>query len=106
METPKTFDVIIIGAGVAGLSAAQKLVQAGKQVLVLEARDRIGGRLYTRHDLAEVPIELGGELVHGTQAATWEVINSSGIRTAELRAPLRMSLPDGPGGTILERTFP
>lgn len=88
METTKTFDVIIIGAGVAGLSAAQKLVQAGKEVIVLEARNRIGGRLFTRHDLAEVPIELGGELVHGTQAATWNVIRENNIRTVELGQPI------------------
>ncbi len=86
-QTPETYDVIIIGAGIAGLAAAQRLQRAGKRVIVLEARDRIGGRLYTRRDLAEVPVELGGELVHGTQAATWGLINQEGIRTTELRAP-------------------
>ena len=83
-DDPGRFDVIIIGAGVAGLSAAQALSQAGKRVIVLEARSRIGGRLYTRHDIADIPVELGGELVHGTQASTWEVIRAQGIRTVEL----------------------
>jgi polyamine oxidase len=52
-------DVLIIGAGVAGLSAAQVLQQTGKNIVVLEARDRIGGRMYTRRDIADVPVELG-----------------------------------------------
>lgn len=86
-KTDTQLDVVVIGAGVAGLSAARKLVEAGKQVVVLEARNRIGGRLYTRRDLADIPVELGGELVHGTQAATWKVIGQAGIRTVELGQP-------------------
>lgn len=86
-ENQESLDVIIIGAGVAGLSAARQLQQAGKRVIVLEARSRIGGRIYTRHDIAEVPVELGGELIHGTQAATWDIINQEHIRTTELKEP-------------------
>jgi len=44
-----TYDCIVVGAGYAGLSAAKKLKEAGKDVLVLEARARIGGRVYTKH---------------------------------------------------------
>lgn len=59
-------DVVIIGAGVAGLAAATELVSAGKQVTVLEARDRIGGRIFTLHpDDTQAPVELGAEFVHG-----------------------------------------
>ncbi|MCI0613997.1 FAD-dependent oxidoreductase, partial [bacterium] len=43
-------NVLIIGAGAAGLAAAKELSDAGKKVTVLEARDRIGGRIYTYHD--------------------------------------------------------
>jgi monoamine oxidase len=59
-------DVVIIGAGIAGLAAANALTSAGKQVTVLEARDRIGGRIFTLHP-GEVnfPVELGAEFVHG-----------------------------------------
>ena len=65
------FDVAVIGAGAAGLAAAAELSRRGHTVCVLEARDRIGGRIWTRHepDLA-VPLELGAELVHGRPAAT------------------------------------
>jgi monoamine oxidase len=60
-------DVVIVGAGVAGLAAARRLHSAGARVAVLEARDRIGGRILTvRDDRTPVPIELGAEFVHGS----------------------------------------
>jgi monoamine oxidase len=66
MDATEVVDVIIVGAGIAGLAAARALAEAGKQVLVLEARDRIGGRLLTVHAGGEqTPIELGAEFVHG-----------------------------------------
>src|ERR1700681_3750474 len=52
-------DVIIIGAGVAGLTAARRLAEAGLHVLILEARDRIGGRVWTIHTQDDVHVELG-----------------------------------------------
>ncbi|MCW1966830.1 MAG: FAD-dependent oxidoreductase [Anaerolineae bacterium] len=60
-------DVIIIGAGIAGLAAAQKLMQRGERVLVLEARDRIGGRLWTSNKWADAPMDLGASWIHGVQ---------------------------------------
>jgi len=64
--TGTTWDVVIIGAGAAGLAAAHELAQAGRSVLLLEARDRIGGRIWTRHEIdAAAPIELGAEFIHG-----------------------------------------
>lgn len=59
-------DVVVIGAGVAGLAAARRLHERGFRVLVLEARQRIGGRVFTRRDpRSVVPIELGAEFLHG-----------------------------------------
>ena len=60
-------DVIVIGAGAAGLSAATALGQAGLAVTVLEARERIGGRIFTLRDpVCQAPVELGAEFVHGS----------------------------------------
>ena len=59
--------VIIIGAGIAGLSAARLLTDAGYQVTILEGRDRIGGRLHTSHKWPDLPIDLGASWIHGTQ---------------------------------------
>ena len=69
-----TADVAIIGAGVAGLEAARILHDAGIDVVVLEARERIGGRIFTRRsESLSVPIELGAEFVHGSAPELREV---------------------------------
>jgi monoamine oxidase len=58
--------VIVVGAGVAGLSSAGRLAAAGAKVVVLEARDRIGGRIHSIRDPSiDMPLELGAEFVHG-----------------------------------------
>jgi monoamine oxidase len=57
-------DALIIGGGIAGLTATRHLTEAGLRVTLLEARDRLGGRIYT-HSTAEYPVELGAEFVHG-----------------------------------------
>lgn len=54
---------VVVGAGIAGLTAARTLTDAGVECVVLEARDRIGGRLYTL-DLAGTPVDLGGSWIH------------------------------------------
>lgn len=56
--------VIVVGAGMAGLSAAATLAAAGAEVIVLEARDRIGGRIFTDRSLG-VPVEHGANFIHG-----------------------------------------
>ncbi len=77
--------ILIIGAGAAGLSAARELSAVGAQVNVLEARDRVGGRVYTMHDGSPVlPVELGAEFVHGKHPALWEVLNETGARFCEV----------------------
>ncbi|PJE07240.1 MAG: monoamine oxidase [Mycobacterium sp.] len=62
---PETKSVLVIGAGMAGLAAARSLADAGWPVRVIEARDRIGGRVHTSRDWG-VPLEMGASWIHGT----------------------------------------
>ncbi|MGQ0560275.1 MAG: flavin monoamine oxidase family protein [Gemmatimonadota bacterium] len=72
------YDAIVIGAGAAGLMAARELKRAGYGVLVLEASDRIGGRVRTLHDTgAGIPIELGAEFVHGDARETNRLLDEA-----------------------------
>jgi monoamine oxidase len=66
-----SFDTIVIGAGAAGLAATTQLAGPAHRVVLLEARDRIGGRMWTRHESGlSVPIELGAEFIHGHAEVT------------------------------------
>jgi monoamine oxidase len=65
-STERNADVLVIGAGIAGLRAAEVLVAAGRLVIVLEARDRLGGRIYTDRSWG-VPVELGASWIHGVE---------------------------------------
>ncbi|HEY7097737.1 MAG TPA: NAD(P)/FAD-dependent oxidoreductase [Terriglobales bacterium] len=79
-------DVIIVGAGIAGLSAALDLVRGGKTVVLLEARDRIGGRIETREDMATgAAIELGAEFIHGLAPEIWEPLQAKKILVSEVQ---------------------
>ncbi|HEY2029921.1 MAG TPA: FAD-dependent oxidoreductase [Myxococcales bacterium] len=72
-------DVIVVGAGMAGLLAARELSRAGKQVLVLEARDRLGGRTHTIHpDGWPIHLDTGAEFVHGRPKELLELVR--GVR--------------------------
>ena len=75
--------VLVIGAGIAGLSAAWHLREAGIAATVLEARDRIGGRVWTSRDFADIPVEFGAELIHGRspEVNTWRWVEQLGLRT-------------------------
>lgn len=73
-------DVVIIGAGAAGLAAAAELARAGRPVLLLEARSRIGGRCWTRRMAGlDVPVELGAEFLHGEAKATHTLLRQARI---------------------------
>jgi monoamine oxidase len=74
--------IIIVGGGVAGLAAARSLTRAGRSILLLEARERLGGRVYTSPTAGPgVPIELGAEFVHGRPRELWEIIEAAHLPT-------------------------
>ena len=81
----KHVDVLIVGAGAAGLAAARDLSQAGLTVTIIEARPRVGGRILTLHDpRSPVPLELGAEFIHGASAETLPLAQAAGLSVLEL----------------------
>jgi monoamine oxidase len=79
-------DVVVVGAGVAGLAAAGRLAEAGASVVVLEARDRIGGRILTVRDARlPVPVELGAEFVHGSADEVAEIARRERLAVCDIR---------------------
>ncbi len=81
---PKT-DVVVIGAGASGLAAARQLVEQGLDVVVVEARDRIGGRVFTHRDSSTpVPIELGAEFIHGSAPELDEILTRASIASVDI----------------------
>src|SRR5271167_2212121 len=86
-------EVVVIGAGMAGLTAARTLAEAGLKVLVVEAQDRLGGRIWTRHIGAEA-IELGAEFIHGRPPELWALIDEAGLETYE-RGGAQLCFEDG-----------
>jgi monoamine oxidase len=85
MTRRRPVDVLIIGAGAAGLAAARELSMAHINTTIIEARDRIGGRILTVHDPGSpVPIELGAEFVHGEAAETFDIVRAAGLMVNQL----------------------
>ena len=120
---------VIIGAGIAGLAAAEKLGQANIPVVILEARNRIGGRILTQQEEAiGYPIELGAEFIHGLPPETLEKLQQSEIEEVDgqnwcassvglspcsffpqvdsILAAMDDSIPDESFLDFLEREFP
>jgi monoamine oxidase len=84
-----SYDTLVLGAGIAGLAAARALADAGQHVVLIEARDRIGGRIFTDRVIARnsgepVSIELGAEFIHGLPPASWDLIKEAKLNTYEL----------------------
>jgi monoamine oxidase len=74
-------DVVVVGAGLAGLAAARRLVDAGAEVVVLEARDRVGGRTLTMPAADGTPIDHGGQWIGPTQDRIAALAERVGVTT-------------------------
>lgn len=76
------WDAVVLGAGVAGLTAAARLYEAGSRVVVLEARDRVGGRVHTLNEPGwPAPVEAGAEFVHGASPGLGRALRDAGVST-------------------------
>ncbi|MER6456548.1 NAD(P)/FAD-dependent oxidoreductase [Streptomyces sp900105245] len=77
-EAGRTYDAIVIGGGFAGVSAARELKAKGKRTLILEARDRVGGRAWSS-TFSGLPIEFGATWIHPSQTLIWNEVQRLGI---------------------------
>jgi monoamine oxidase len=79
-------EVVILGAGAAGLAAAIELGNAGIATTILEARDRLGGRIFTQWDAASnTAVELGAEFIHGLPREIWAPLEAHSVRVREVQ---------------------
>ncbi|KAK9805594.1 hypothetical protein WJX72_006757 [[Myrmecia] bisecta] len=87
---PITGRVIVVGAGPAGLAAAMQLKRCGVEVVVLEARDRVGGRVHTQRDVFSAPVDLGASIITGTSVDVGKGLRAdpSAVVARQLGVPL------------------
>jgi monoamine oxidase len=76
-------DVLVLGAGMAGLTAARTLAERGFRVRVLEATDRVGGRIHSQRVEGGGVVELGAEFVHGRPPELWALIHEAGVQVVQ-----------------------
>jgi len=80
--TAGEYDVMVIGGGFCGITAARECRRAGMRTLVIEARNRLGGRTFTA-DFNGRPVDLGGTWVHWSQPHVWAEVRRSGLPLEE-----------------------
>ncbi len=95
MAPAASFDVVVLGAGAAGLMAGAELARSGASVLLLEARARAGGRIWTRREPGlAVPVELGAEFIHGHAVITRNLLAAAGATVVDA-ADLHLTVHQG-----------
>lgn len=90
---PAPNSILVIGAGMAGLTTARTLAEAGRRVTLLEAASRVGGRIHTIREGTEA-IELGAEFIHGKSPELWALIEEAHLETYELNGSM-LAYEDG-----------
>ncbi|GAA4829245.1 flavin monoamine oxidase family protein [Saccharopolyspora rosea] len=99
------YDVVVIGAGFSGLTAARELREAGRNVLVLEARDRIGGSTWYQPEVWDgVGLEMGGTWIVPEQTHVWAEVQRYGVPISDSELPGRMTWSDH--GEVLDALLP
>ena len=83
LKSENEIDVLILGAGMAGLVAARALAERNLRVCVLEARNRVGGRILSQRVEGGGTVELGAEFIHGRAPELWALIDEAGASTTE-----------------------
>jgi pseudooxynicotine oxidase len=96
-------DVVVVGAGLAGLTAARELGWHGRDVVVLEGRDRLGGRAWTA-PFAGIDVEMGGAYVHWIQPHLWSELTRYGLGIVGARENERTTLRGDDGVVELDGT--
>lgn len=94
-------EVLVIGAGIAGLAAAQELRRYGYRVTILEARDRVGGRIFTSTKWSGAPMDMGASWIHGTEGNPITKYADS-IKARRISTDTESSIAYGPDGKELE----
>jgi monoamine oxidase len=74
-------DVIVVGAGLSGMTAARKVLEAGLTPLILEADERVGGRILTQEAIPGVPVELGAQWIGDTHQRMFRLAEELGVET-------------------------
>jgi monoamine oxidase len=104
--TSTTADVIVVGAGLSGLCAARELVARGKDALVLEARDRVGGRMLRKPVIDGGWIDLGGQWIGPTHTGVLALAESLGVKHFESYATGRTVVNYRGHLSTIEDSFP
>lgn len=92
--------VLVIGAGMAGLSAARELQQHDYEVIVIEGRNRIGGRIWTSHEWNDMPVDLGASWIHGVRGNPLSSLADQ-IQAKRLKTSYQRAATYGASGELL-----